>query len=80
MHIAWQYKVLLAVLPEEIAQTTKRIDEIRAVLADAGLYARDAEKFLALSKELEEAEAKKEADENRWLEISLKAEELVGGR
>ena len=70
---------LLAVLPEEIAQTTKRIDEIRAALADAGLYARDAEKFLALSKELEEAEAKKEADENRWLEISLKAEELVGG-
>ena len=71
--------LLLAVLPEQIAQTEKEIEQIRADLSDPELYQNDADRFLTLTDRLEELEQKKEADENQWLEISMLAEELSAG-
>lgn len=77
--LSYNQQRLLAVLPEQIAQTEKEIEQIRADLSDPELYQNDAERFLALTDRLEELEQKKEADENQWLEISMLAEELSAG-
>ena len=44
------------------------------------LYQNDAERFFALTRQLEELEQQKEADENQWLEISMLAEELAADK
>lgn len=77
--LSYNQQRLLAVLPEQIAQTEKEIEQIRADLSDPELYQNDADRFFALTDRLEELEQKKEADENQWLEISMLAEELSAG-
>lgn len=77
--LSYNQQRLLAVLPEQIAQTEKEIEQIRADLSDPELYQNDADRFLTLTDRLEELEQKKEADENQWLEISMLAEELSAG-
>ena len=62
---------LVASLPEEIA----RLD---AVLADAGLYARDRATFDRTMKAAEAARSKLEAAEEEWLALEEKRESLGG--
>ena len=72
--LSYNEQRLLTVLPEQISQTEKEIEKIKKQLDNSNLYQQDPAYFVQLTKKLEELEAKKEDDENHWLEISLKAE------
>ncbi len=78
--LSYNQQRLLTVLPEKIAAAEKEMEQIRENLSDPDLYQRDREKFSELSERLQSLEAQKEADETQWLEISLLAEELAGGK
>ncbi|MDB5678579.1 ABC-F family ATP-binding cassette domain-containing protein [Sphingomonas bacterium] len=61
----------------------KRIEEIEAAIArdedalhDPSLYARDPDKFAALTRKIEEARAEKEAAELRWLDLAEQVDAL----
>ena len=47
-----------------------------AALADPDLYARDPDRFSALTKAIADARAEKEAAEERWLELAERVEAL----
>ena len=74
--LSYNQQRLLQVLPEQIAQSEKEIEQVKADLSNPDLYQSNPERFMELTKKLEELESKKEADENQWLEISMLAEEL----
>ncbi len=67
---------LLNTLPGKIEGLNKTIEKLQADLHDPTLYARDPKKFADLSARLAEAQATKAADEERWLELEMKREEL----
>ena len=63
-------------LPGEIEKIEAAIAKAEEELSDADLYARDPERFHALTKEIEDARATREAHEERWLDVAEMAEEL----
>ena len=67
---------LLNSLPGRIEGWNTAIMALRADLSDPTLYARDAEKFAELSARLAEAQAAKAADEELWLVLELKREDV----
>ena len=69
---------LLNTLPDRIEGLGKTIASLQAELSDPGLYARDAGKFAELSARLSEAQAAKAADEELWLALELKREDVEG--
>jgi ATP-binding cassette subfamily F protein uup len=69
---------LLNTLPAKIETWDKTIAALQAELSDPGLYARDAKKFADLCLRLEEARATRAADEELWLGLELKREEVQG--
>ena len=68
----------LDLLPGRIEELEAAIARDEAALADPALYTRDAAKFAALTKAIEQARADKDAAEERWLELAEKAEGLAG--
>jgi ATP-binding cassette subfamily F protein uup len=66
----------LKTLPERIEAKNRDIAALQAELSDAGLYARDPEKFAKLSRRLAEAAAARDADEELWLALEMKREAL----
>lgn len=78
--LSYNQQRLLQVLPEQIAQSEKEIEQVKADLSNPDLYQSNPERFMELTKKLEELESKKEADENQWLEISMLAEELSAAK
>jgi ATP-binding cassette subfamily F protein uup len=66
----------LKTLPERIEAKNRDIAALQAELSDAGLYARDPEKFTRLSRRLAEAAAARDADEELWLALEMKREAL----
>ena len=78
--LSYNQQRLLQVLPEQIAQSEKEIEQVKADLSNPDLYQSNPERFMELTKNLEELESKKEADENQWLEISMLAEELSAAK
>lgn len=78
--LSYNQQRLLTVLPQQIAQKEQEIENIKNDLNDPMLYQNDAERFFALTRQLEELEQQKEADENQWLEISMLAEELAADK
>jgi ATP-binding cassette subfamily F protein uup len=66
----------LAQLPEKIATLQNEIARHQAALADPDLYARDAARYVRLSKALADAEAALAAAEERWLELELLRESV----
>ncbi len=78
--LSYNQQRLLTVLPQQIAQKEQEIENIKNDLNDPMLYQNDAERFFALTRQLEELERQKEADENQWLEISMLAEELAADK
>ncbi len=64
-------------LPEEIERIEAAIAADEAALHDANLFARDPAKFAALTKAIEANRAKKEAAEQRWLEVAEIAQALA---
>ena len=75
--LSYKDKRLLEVLPEEIQDLEKQIEQIEKTLSeDVDLYTREPKKFDELTARLETAQHQKEEKENLWLEIQIKAEEL----
>lgn len=76
--LSYKDKRLLEVLPQEIEQLEKRISEVETILAlQTDLYTQKPEEFDRLVQELDQCRTQKDAKENQWLEIQLKAEELM---
>ncbi len=67
-------------LPARMDELHAEIARLETVLADCGLYARDAAAFDAAMGALQGAQAELEAAEERWLELEMKREELAAGR
>ncbi len=63
-------------LPGEIEALEAAIARDEAALADPDLYTREPERFARLTAAIDEARAKKDAAEMRWLEVAELAEEL----
>ena len=61
-------------LPSRIDELLAQIARDEEALHDPALYARDPAKFAALTKAIETARAKKDAAEERWLELAELAE------
>jgi ATP-binding cassette subfamily F protein uup len=70
---------LLGTLPDKIEGLNRTIAALQAELDDPNLYARDRKKFDALAARLAEARQAKAADEELWLGLELKREEIEGG-
>jgi len=66
----------LKVLPEKIAAADIAIARLEQELADPKLYARDPKRFDAVSAEMAQIRAQKDADEERWLALEMEREAL----
>ncbi len=64
-------------LPQRIAEIEAAMARVEAALHDPTLYARDAARFAALTRELDSHRADKAAAEDRWLLVAEMAEELA---
>ena len=62
-------------LPARLDALRTEIDRQKAVLADAGLYARDPGRFEAAAATLRDAEQAHAAAEEEWLSLEMKREE-----
>jgi ATP-binding cassette subfamily F protein uup len=67
----------LDLLPREIEKIEGQIARDEAAMADPDLYTKNPTRFAALMKAVEEARAKKDAAEHRWLELAEMAEGLA---
>ena len=61
-------------LPKRIGELEAAIARDEAALADPALYARDPDRFAALTAAIEQARGEKEAAEERWLELAEQVE------
>jgi ATP-binding cassette subfamily F protein uup len=66
----------LKVLPEKIAAADIRIAALEESLSDSMLYTSDPRRFAALSAELADLRAARDADEERWLTLEMEREAL----
>ena len=71
-------KHALETLPARMEALQAEIARHQAALADAGLYARDPERFRGVTTALAAAEAALAEAEERWLTLELLREELEG--
>jgi ATP-binding cassette subfamily F protein uup len=69
---------LLKSLPDEIATLHERVAAHQAVLADAGLYARNPKRFAEVTERLAADAAALHAAEEKWLELEMLRESLEG--
>ncbi len=74
--LSFKDKHALEALPGRIAGLQADIARVQRVLADAGLYARDPQKFQKATLELAEAEQALTAAEEQWLMLEMLREEL----
>jgi len=66
----------LDLLPKRIDEIDAAIARDEAALADPDLYTRDPERFVALTRAIEQARKERGEAEERWLELAEKAESL----
>ena len=66
-------------LPQNIEAQNAAITALESQLSASGLYAKDPKKFAALSAQLAQVRATRDADEELWLALALKREEIAGG-
>jgi ABC transport system ATP-binding/permease protein len=64
--------------PARIASLQARVEELNGELADAGLYARDPDRFAAKTAALAAAHQELTAAEDQWLTLELRREEIEG--
>jgi len=76
--LSFKEKHALETLPKEIEKLETEIKALNAALADPAFYTRDPNGFAAKSKALGDAEAKRAAAEEQWLELEMLREELEG--
>jgi len=73
--LTFKEKHTLEKLPARLDALQAEIDRQKAVLADAGLYARDPRRFETAAAALRKAEEARAAAEEEWLALELKREE-----
>ncbi len=79
--LSYKYERELSQLPDKIAEAEKDIVKYNELLADADFYKRDPNGFHDATKEISEAQAKRDRYENRWLELEemkMETEEAAG--
>jgi len=76
--LSFKEKHALETLPAEIERLESEIAALNGALADPQFYARDPEGFTRKSQALADAEAKRAAAEDRWLELEMLRENLEG--
>ena len=64
-------------LPKRIEEIEAAIARDEAALADADLYTRNPERFAALTRNIDQGRAERDAAEERWLEIAERLETLT---
>ncbi|KXU99368.1 elongation factor 3 [Gluconobacter potus] len=74
--LSYNDKRALDLLPKKMADLEKKIQSYRDVLADPGLYGRDAVRFEKTTQLLETAERDLTHSEEQWLELEMKKELL----
>ncbi|GAN98476.1 ABC transporter [Komagataeibacter xylinus NBRC 13693] len=74
--MSYKDKHALEQLPRQMAALEAEIERLRAILSDAGLYARDPAGFTATTTALETAQTDLMAAEERWLELEMLRETL----
>ena len=76
--MSFKDKHALETLPGEIARLQSDIARLQRILSDPKLYARDPVKFARVTSELADAEAARAGAEERWLELEIQREAMVG--
>jgi ATP-binding cassette subfamily F protein uup len=74
--LSFKEKHALESLPKEIEALDVRIAALNQTLTDPGLYAKDPTAFANTTKALADAQAARDAAEERWLELEMLREEL----
>jgi ATP-binding cassette subfamily F protein uup len=77
--LSFKERHALQTLPARIAALQDAAQTLAALLADGGLYARDATGFARAAATLATTEAKLAKAEEAWLELELRREALEGG-
>ncbi len=76
--LSFNEKHALDTLPARIDELQKSAAQLKAVLADADLYARDPARFAKTSEALAKVEADLAKAEEDWLELEILREEIEG--
>jgi len=76
--LSFKEKHALETLPGEIEKLEAKMRQLNDKLAEGNYYTRDPEGFAKDSKALADAEAKRSAAEEQWLELEMLREELEG--
>jgi ATP-binding cassette subfamily F protein uup len=76
--LSFKQKHALETLPTQIAKHEAEIARLNKLLADPGLYARDAKAFAEGSAKLVAAEKAKSKAEDEWLELEALRERIEG--
>ena len=74
--LSYKEQRLLEVLPIEIEELENKIKQIEEELSSPDLYIKNEQKFMSLTKELEELKLLKDDKEIQWLEIDEKRSSL----
>jgi ABC transport system ATP-binding/permease protein len=77
--ITFKDKHALDTLPGRMAELQTEIDRLQAFLANPDLFRTDPNRFDAVAKELQAAEAVLAAAEEQWLELEMRREALESG-
>jgi ABC transport system ATP-binding/permease protein len=77
--ITFKDKHALDTLPGRMAELQTEIDRLQAFLANPDLFRTDPNRFDAVAKELQAAEAVLGAAEEQWLELEMRREALESG-
>ena len=67
-------------LPKTMAKLQSNVEKLEAQLANPELYAKNPGKFAKVSEELETARLALAGAEERWIDLEMKRETLVGGK
>ncbi|MBI1386153.1 MAG: ATP-binding cassette domain-containing protein [Rhizobiales bacterium] len=77
--LSFKEKHALATLPATIAALEEKLAKVEAVLAEPGLYARDAARFQKAVDAHARLKGELTAAEEQWLELEVRREALEGG-
>ena len=74
--LSFKQKYALETLPGEIESLNRRAEEVKALLNDPDMYAKDPDAYGGLAAELETLETRRAGLEEQWLELELLREEI----
>jgi ATP-binding cassette subfamily F protein uup len=76
--LSFKQKYALENLPKEIEALDVRIEQLSAKMSDPDFFARDPDGFAKATDQVGEAQARKDAAEEEWLELEMLREEMEG--